>query len=1022
MNTISIKYNWPIIQALYAVYTTKTGIVLYKDVNNSDLIDMRGSGRAQIIYDPTDDKVKISENGSSYVPIIQTIPPIPPFYNFLSGLNMNVLITGNNVTYSTITNPIFTNATIAGYDMSTIGGMTYTMFGEIDVLNSRVNQPVLDISTPTFAGLNLNGNIILPRGNISSFGISDIQFNNSQIGGAIRFSTNGVDNFASNNGVIYLKDISTYAGYNMTLKSNLSVDPGITIDGYDISTIGSSVSTLNSLVNQSVTNISSPTFNELTLSSSTPLKLFVAGSTNKVATVSALHWDPTNLRLGINTSTPSTTLDISSSVSSPNLRLFGSLNTDNRIFAYLTNSGTLDPLFRLVAARGLVSNASGDITAQLGLEYGGTISSALRFHRGGSSTDGFLSMSTNSLERLRIDNSGLIGINTISPTQTLDVNGIIRARSLPIIGGNSTDTDSTRILSLLKTMSSGNTCYLCYGESNSAGNQAEFGFIYNGAANSSNAIFIGLHSKKVLTCLYNGNCGIGQSSPSYPLDVLGQSRFTNGVIAEGTNGLISKNTTASSYSIVRLQTDTTNDLVLFKNGSTRSTDGSVNSATLRNDGGDMKIASANGGNLYLTTDGTDRIKIDKDGYISGPAGYINFSNPNTGSNNTTFTFQNGTSSSDGSIVLQPWSGGSAYLTMNYLSSGTGFIRGFINNTSNIPFITLTSSGGAKHDYFVLGTSNLNVTGAVRYNSGNLEYYNGSSWQTIIAGTSPTVSALTVTGNLTVNGSNRANYGDFNNLNSYTDSYMKVNNRFVGTQFASEGDAYNYFTTLGGRGFMQFMVGNGSPSGIGSSDYGWAFAQNNATGKRYYQLSSTSFFTGQHCVKSNDVTPQNIYDYIGRIVCATGTYIKPIEIDEALPNVELSSKYKQKNVFGIVCNINTWNNGNVDYIDALNNGWSSGLVDDECILVNSIGEGSIWVVSEILEDVFGVKTIVDPIENGDYITTSDVIGFGCLQKEPTLCNFTVAKITQDETFNDAEEFEYNGKIYRKSFVGCTYHCG
>lgn len=948
---------------------------------NQDITDWENSykksGRGVIIYDKNDNIFKVSENNGNYVPMLQTIPPIPPFYNFISGENMDVDVVGNNVTFNTVMDPTFTDVNTTNVYANMVSGSvvaatnltTSTLFatGSIvsnsninalgSITGSNINQNLLTTSSPTFAGQIINGNI-------------------------------------------------TVTG---------------TVDGVDVSTLNTTVSGLSNWLNQDVKTTASPTFNELTLSSSTPLKLFVAGSTNKVSSAPALHYDPTNLRLGINTSSPSSTIDVISTVSSANLRLYGSLNTDNRIFAYLTNSGTSDPNFRLVAARGLVSNAVGDVIAQLGLEYTGTINSALRFHRGGSSTDSFISMTSNGLERLRIDNTGYIGVNTTTPTRTLDVNGLIYARSLPILGGNSTDTDSSRMLSLLKTMTTGGTGYLCYGESNTAGNQAEFGFIYNGSANASNSVFIGLHSKKVITCLYNGNCGIGQTSPSYVLDVAGQGRFTSGAITEGTNGLISKNTTASSYSIVRLQTDTVNDLVLFKNGSTRSTDGSVNGATLRNDGGDMKIASANAGNLYLTTDATDRIKIDKDGYVSGPAGYINFSNPNTGSNNTTFTFQNGTTGSNGSIVLQPWSGGSAYITMNYLSSGTGFIRGFINNTSNIPFITLTSSGGAKHDYFVLGTSNLNVTGAVRYNSGNLEYYNGSAWQTILAGSSPTLSALTVTGNLTVNGSNRANYGDFNNLNAYTDSYMKVNNRFVGTQFASEGDAFNYFQTLGGIGMMQFMIGNGSPSGIGSSDYAWAFGKNNATGKRYYQLSSTSFFTGQHCVKCDTVNYNNIYDYIGKIVCATGTYIKEKTVCEALPNVELSTRYKQKNVFGVISNINNWNNGNVDYVKAHNDGWSSGLVDEESLLVNSIGEGCMWVISEI-QDILGVPVILDPIENGDYITTSDVEGYGCLQKEPILCNFTVAKITQDESFNDAEEFEYNGKTYRKAFVGCTYHCG
>jgi hypothetical protein len=394
-------------------------------------------------------------------------------------------------------------------------------------------------------------------------------------------------------------------------------------------------------------------------------------------------------------------------------------------------------------------------------------------------------------------------------------------------------------------------------------------------------------------------------------------------------------------------------------------------------------------------------------------------NPNSGSNNSSFTLRSGSDASSYSVDINPWSDGSI---TNYNPSGTNSgshrIRARINSTNNTEFIAITNNG-ALHNYFVLGTSNMNVTGAVRYNSGNLEYYNGSAWQTIVAGTSPTLSALTVTGNLTVNGSNRANYGDFNNLNSYTDSYMKINNRFVGTQFASEGDANAYLAS--GTGFMQFMVGNGSPSGIGSSDFGWAFARNNATPKRYYQISSTAYFTGQHCVKSDTIDYTNIYEHVGKIVVASGSYIKEKTICEALPNVELSSRSKQKNVFGVISNINNWNNGNVDYVEAHNDGWSSGLYDDSSLLVNSIGEGCIWVVSEI-GDLLGVSVVLDPIENGDYITTSDVEGYGCLQKEPTLCNFTVAKITQDEDFNNAEEFTYNGKTYRKSFVGCTYHCG
>ena len=51
-----------------------------------------------------------------------------------------------------------------------------------------------------------------------------------------------------------------------------------------------------------------------------------------------------------------------------------------------------------------------------------------------------------------------------------------------------------------------------------------------------------------------------------------------------------------------------------------------------------------------------------------------------------------------------------------------------------------------------------------------------------------------------------------------------------------------------------------------------------------------------------------------------------------------------------------------------------------------------------------------------------------QDDDLLHNYTVAKITQDCTFDlnnpnyDCVEFQFSGSTYRKAFVGCTYHCG
>ncbi len=894
MNTVSVKYNWPIIQALYAIYTTKTGIVLYKDISNADLIDMRGTGRAQIIYDPTDDKVKISENNGPFTPIVQTIPSIP---NFLSGLNMNVNTVGNNVTYSTISNPVFSNATIGGYDISTMGATVSTLSGYL-------NQDVKTTSVPIFSN-------------------------------------------------------ATIAGYNMSTIAATT----ITVDG-EVNTLMGQVSGLSNWLNQDV--------------KTTALPNFIGVTTGKIYTVSS-----STIFSNSNIGDLNTTFSFQNSSSSPTSSI--DLQPWSGSSNYLTFTGTGNNFIR--ARINGVSNTPFITTTNTG----GAIYDYMRV--GTSSVDQIGGLRYNSGNLQYYNGSwNTLASQNLNPTFTT-----ITTTGNATIGGTSQFTN--QLTSLTKIVNgnpsdTSNVTFVSYGKASIMSNVESTATILN-------------DPQQVLDLIRRGAPGISWNQ------IL---RFA---LSRGSNISTDAKTRADLYVSKTTDTDLVNVIRFY-------------------DSGVVYIPESLGIN---TVSPTERLDVTGNARISGTASIssnttiggilstntINSSNfvlqnPNTGSNNSLFTIKSGSDTSSFSVGINAWSDGSiTNFNPSGTNSGSHRIRARINSVNDTEFISITNNG-ALHNYFVLGTSNMNVTGAVRYNGGNIEYYNGSSWQTIIAGSSPTLSSLTVTGNLTVNGSNRANYGDFNNLNSYTDSYMKVNNRFVGTQFASEGDAYNYFTTLGGRGFMQFMVGNGSPSGIGSSDYGWAFAQNNATGKRYYQLSSTSFFTGQHCVKSNDVTPQNIYDYIGRIVCATGTYIKPIEIDEALPNVELSSKYKQKNVFGIVCNINTWNNGNVDYIDALNNGWSSGLVDDECILVNSIGEGSIWVVSEILEDVFGVKTIVDPIENGDYITTSDVIGFGCLQKEPTLCNFTVAKITQDETFNDAEEFEYNGKIYRKAFVGCTYHCG
>ena len=85
-------------------------------------------------------------------------------------------------------------------------------------------------------------------------------------------------------------------------------------------------------------------------------------------------------------------------------------------------------------------------------------------------------------------------------------------------------------------------------------------------------------------------------------------------------------------------------------------------------------------------------------------------------------------------------------------------------------------------------------------------------------------------------------------------------------------------------------------------------------------------------------------------------------------IELSRKRKDKRVFGVLGSPNRNNSR------------------PERLVVNSVGEGGIWICNSN-----------GNIENGDYITSSDYLGYGEKQDDDLLHNYTVAKATIDCNF-------------------------
>lgn len=182
------------------------------------------------------------------------------------------------------------------------------------------------------------------------------------------------------------------------------------------------------------------------------------------------------------------------------------------------------------------------------------------------------------------------------------------------------------------------------------------------------------------------------------------------------------------------------------------------------------------------------------------------------------------------------------------------------------------------------------------------------------------------------------------------------------------------------------------------------------------LDMTSFgtldFTGQH--RSTTLTP--LSDYVGCIVRSCGTY-KNLDgttgptMNEALPVVDLTRSARDRAVYGVVSSVEdegehrVYSRGNQESIIPK-------PASERRAIINAVGEGAIWVCN-----------INGNIQNGDYITSSDVPGIGMKQDDDILHNYTVAKVTCDCTFgDDAITFQWKDINLKKALVGCTYHCG
>ena len=312
------------------------------------------------------------------------------------------------------------------------------------------------------------------------------------------------------------------------------------------------------------------------------------------------------------------------------------------------------------------------------------------------------------------------------------------------------------------------------------------------------------------------------------------------------------------------------------------------------------------------------------------------------------------------LTLEENSGGETY-TIGVDSSGD---LNFYNSATTTPTMKLDDNGDLG---IGTGTSNPPYRLTVRGNNNAISasgFFRYSNHMTINSGTP--LWRLSRHGD---NGSNNdgalIKYHSFNN----TDNLPGAQERFIN---------FGVIDTAGG----------------GSTDYIGSVVGDTDGGVNYI-----SDFTGKHSAP----IISGSYE-IGMIVESTGEVWAKGALHTGLPKVQVSTTDSSKTVYGVI-----------DNFESLQTGYKSrwGIANNELhIDVCALGEGNILVTNKN-----------GNVENGDYIVSSVIVGYGQKQNDDIFRSSTVAKCTETIDWdNVTDTITHNGVEYKKYLTTCTYHCG
>ncbi len=235
----------------------------------------------------------------------------------------------------------------------------------------------------------------------------------------------------------------------------------------------------------------------------------------------------------------------------------------------------------------------------------------------------------------------------------------------------------------------------------------------------------------------------------------------------------------------------------------------------------------------------------------------------------------------------------------------------------------------------------------------------------------------------------------------------------GGYFKANGDTgrgvYGHATGATGRGVKGFASGSSGVGVDGVSTHGVGVRGNGATYDFYAAGSGkTNFgpFTGGHdvCLRTSldsEIKPGMIVSVSGQVEKRL-TENGEVSLSSTLPTVILADQAQDKAIFGVLVSENSFPDDH----------WYKAQDDERLGIVNALGEGCMWV-----------SNINGDIEVGDYITSSNVPGYGQLQDDDFIHSYTVGKAIETVDWETVtESITDNGEQIKVYLIAVVYTCG